>query len=269
MGKRIFLCVAVLLMLSVSCIGFANPVEFTATGMYSLKANDTRETAKKQAVKDAMRHAAQMGAVYVESYSTVNNLKLTEDEIEAVAAAIVKVYDENISYERNGMICRATIFCTVDTDNIDLEKILERHRTGQSSTRSRSPAKPSVRYTGVIIDCYDADPADYLILNMENEAQTVIKAEDGRIVYDVMTPEPKPNAAIVYTSRGYDYYYPHAGDNPYWAKALYVEEPIGQPALYSGRIVISDGDADAILAQQREFGLLSGENPPIVVIKRL
>ena len=73
MGKRIFLCVAVLLMLSVSCIGFANPVEFTATGMYSLKANDTRETAKKQAVKDAMRHAAQMGAVYVESYSTVNN----------------------------------------------------------------------------------------------------------------------------------------------------------------------------------------------------
>lgn len=251
------------------CVAFASPANIVAEGQYIFTASDTRETAKKAAVKNAMRYAAEQGAVYVEAYSEANKLNLTKDEVETVAAAIVKVYDEKISYSHNGTVCHATIYCTVDTDGIDVDKILRRYRGGQKNNgeqQSRQPVAPQVRYSGVIIDTFDIDTYD-LILNGV-VTHTAIISEDGRIVYDSMTPEPKYGDEIVWISNGADVDNERgAGRRPYWAKALYVYNPNHE--RFTGTIVISNADADAILAQQKAYGILNGKKRGnIVVISR-
>ena len=95
---------------------FATPQELSAEGEYRLGDRDNRETAKMAALADAKRKIIEQAGVYIESYSQVNNFKLTKDQIQTAANAIIKVTSEDISFSENGTLCKAFVTAVVDIE---------------------------------------------------------------------------------------------------------------------------------------------------------
>ena len=84
-----------------------------------------KERAKQHAVRDACKKAG----VYLKIYSRSVNAELTDDEIEAVTATIIKVTKEEYDIEHvpdaNAILFRATVQAELDTD--DLQKFLDKN----------------------------------------------------------------------------------------------------------------------------------------------
>lgn len=57
---------------------------YTATGSFMMGDNDSPKQALNEARKDALRQIAEQGGVYVESYSKVQGLTLTADEVQTI-----------------------------------------------------------------------------------------------------------------------------------------------------------------------------------------
>ena len=61
---RVLTILAAFLFISIPCYAEVYSVE--ADGYYEMESNDTREVAKKMAVKDAMRNAVEQAKTYIE-----------------------------------------------------------------------------------------------------------------------------------------------------------------------------------------------------------
>lgn len=93
----------------------------TAVGEYVMGDGETMFVAKERAVEQAMRAASEQAGVYIESYSRVNNLVLTKDEINILSRSVVKIKDKQFDepkYTGSGFIIRVTITALVDSDSI-------------------------------------------------------------------------------------------------------------------------------------------------------
>ena len=115
--KCLYLFFITIFFMNVSVV-FAAPQEISAEGEYRLGDTDTRDKAKKAALADAKRKIIEQAGVFVESYTEVNNFKVTQDQIKSVASAMIKVKSEKVDFYENGTLCKAFITATVDTDNI-------------------------------------------------------------------------------------------------------------------------------------------------------
>ena len=117
--KKFIYILLPLVFFSNESIIYAAPQEISAEGEYRLGDRDSRETAKMAALADAKRKIIEQVGVFIESYSEVNNLELTKDEIRSTANAMIKTKTEEINFYENGTICKAFVVAVVDVDNID------------------------------------------------------------------------------------------------------------------------------------------------------
>ena len=114
----------------------AAPQEISAEGTYRLGDRDTRETAKKAALADAKRKIIEQAGVFVESYTEVNNFKMTKDQIKSTAGAIIKVKSEQVDFYENGTLCKAFMVATVDPD--DIKKMIISTPTSKPTITTKS-----------------------------------------------------------------------------------------------------------------------------------
>lgn len=122
--------------LAILIFGFSSQVTFAkaelieAKGSYvmDLKVDETFATGTARAREEAKRAAAEKAGVYVQSYSKTIDLELEYDEIQTVAAQILKVQDEKISQkvlEDNLLEITVTVKAVVDgTDTETLKKLM-------------------------------------------------------------------------------------------------------------------------------------------------
>lgn len=81
----------VLILLLIPVIAFAEVKEIISEGTYNMGDGETPSVAESRALLNAKRVAIEQAGTYVESYSKVKNLQLTEDEIKVMASGIMEV----------------------------------------------------------------------------------------------------------------------------------------------------------------------------------
>lgn len=62
-----------------SAVTSAEPQIIDSVGEYVMSTSDTLDDAQEKAKQEALRSAVEKAGVYVESYSKVNNMKLSDD----------------------------------------------------------------------------------------------------------------------------------------------------------------------------------------------
>lgn len=118
----------VLIILSGTAIAMEQTIE--ATGMYLIGdgPDENVATAKERARVEAKRVAAEKAGVYVESFSKSQNSVLTKDEINVVSAQIMRVIRDEVLPQvtpDGHILYTCNLQVSVNTDNIDLKKIME------------------------------------------------------------------------------------------------------------------------------------------------
>jgi len=172
---RVLTILAAFLFISIPC--YAEVYNVEADGYYEMESNDTREVAKKMAVKDAMRNAVEQAKTYIDSSTLAYNGTVTEDDIEAIAAGIIRVNDETFEYLNNGSQCRAHIVGTVDTADVNLQELLETRRK-----KARIERVPEI--TSLIVD-YTVKGLEISYDHFVDPTEGIaVKAEDGTILYE-------------------------------------------------------------------------------------
>ena len=119
--SRRFPILIVLILLFFSSVSFAATQTIEADGSYQMGENDSIASAKEGAKNDALRHAAEQAGVYIRAYSKTQNLQMTDDEIEVVAANVMKVKkcDYIQEYINNTLVFHAHVVVTVDDSKFD------------------------------------------------------------------------------------------------------------------------------------------------------
>lgn len=104
---------------------------YTATGSFMMGDNDSPKQALNEARKDALRQIAEQGGVYVESYSKVQGLTLTADEVQTISSSILHVvreYDSRVDADGQGhLIAHTTITATVDPSGFNLKDLASKY----------------------------------------------------------------------------------------------------------------------------------------------
>ena len=102
----------------------AEVTNYTGVGKYVMNDFEQSETVKQRAKQKAIAHAKDQAVVYIESYASSINARLTEDEIFTIINNEIEVVDvqyENVSDEQEGKnngISQATVTVSIDTDSI-------------------------------------------------------------------------------------------------------------------------------------------------------
>ncbi|MBR2179630.1 MAG: tetratricopeptide repeat protein, partial [Selenomonadaceae bacterium] len=104
-------------------IGHAEIKTYTGVGEYIMSDFETPEIAKQRAKQYAERNAQEQAGVYINSYTKVENFKVTEDEIITMSNGILSVTDVKFDIitipEHAGIVYRATIQANIDSDKVD------------------------------------------------------------------------------------------------------------------------------------------------------
>lgn len=95
--KKIFTLIVTLAIALISSTSFAAEKLIEASGEYVLdpRLDETVASATARAREEAKRAAVDKAGVYVQSYSKTINLELVEDEVQTVAARILKIQSES------------------------------------------------------------------------------------------------------------------------------------------------------------------------------
>lgn len=143
MGKYIVGFFMFCLLLSGVAAGEAAPQVITANGVYIMGENDSPKIAKDAARQEAMRAAVEKAGVYVESYSKIQNMQLTEDDVKVISGAVLKVTDEKAKPELEGDVWRYTVTITaeIDTNHLDLKAMMEKRTELEKLQKERDELK--------------------------------------------------------------------------------------------------------------------------------
>ena len=124
----------------------AEVVIVEAEGEYTMGdgAKENPITAKNIARKNALRSAAEQVAVYVESFSAVQNFNLTADQIFTISAAVMKVIEEDFEYQTISQKAIKVVYfikAEVDSSNIDLKELLKGRKTLNKNSQLENQVK--------------------------------------------------------------------------------------------------------------------------------
>jgi len=222
----------------------AAPEIIEADGVSMMGDNDTPKSARDAARNEAMRAATERAGVYIESVSEVQDYALTRDEIRMVAAAVLRVLNEQVTPELVGDAWRYRVHlvCSVDTDGIDLaalagdkaglarltqeRDVLQREnddlRSRPTMPRGAVLIPPAPIYGktgGVRVPVYGEEPPTHAPTPIENifadvEAM-ILRGENDHAVADLSLLLQDPSVtgdarAYAYVLRGRAYYDQHS-----------------------------------------------------------
>jgi hypothetical protein len=89
--RYIFVIIIAALFLFYPSHGFTAVKEIVSEGAYNMGDGETPSVAESRALLNAKRVALEQAGTYVESYSKVKNLQLTEDEIKVLSSGLMEV----------------------------------------------------------------------------------------------------------------------------------------------------------------------------------
>ena len=104
----------------------AEILEVDAVGEYTAGKNETMLVAEEFARQEAHRIAIEQVGIYLESHTEMIDQQITKDEVRAVAAAILKVPEENYDQEfvgNGGFKVTCRIHAVIDTEKVDIATI--------------------------------------------------------------------------------------------------------------------------------------------------
>ena len=101
--------------------GRAQVREIITEGIYTMGDGETPLVAESRALLQAKRRAIEHAGTYVESYSKVNKITLTKDEIHVVASGLmeVEIIDKKRTIIKDGIRFWVRIRATVDPDHLE------------------------------------------------------------------------------------------------------------------------------------------------------
>ena len=125
----------VLIIFSANFAGAA-PQTIEATGVYVMdtERDETFAVAQDRARKEALRMAVEQSGLYLQSVSKAVNNKLTKDELQVLAAAVLKVQSENVSKKVDGKNIEFTVSITaaVDADAVNLDELVAKKKNWEN-----------------------------------------------------------------------------------------------------------------------------------------
>jgi len=112
---------AVALSLFLPAVGYPGTKEIIAEGAYHMGDGETPSVAESRALLQAKRMAVEQAGTYVESYSKVKNLQLTEEEIQVLASGLMEVtiLDKKRSIAGDGFNFSVKIKAVVQPDKME------------------------------------------------------------------------------------------------------------------------------------------------------
>ena len=103
---------------------FAEIQTYEGTGEYVMGDYETSDIAKERAKQMAIHAALEKAGVYLKYSSRFKNNELIDDEIAAIAYAIMEItdveYEINLLPAVNSILIRATVKIKIDTDDVQL-----------------------------------------------------------------------------------------------------------------------------------------------------
>lgn len=133
--QRIVAKIFVTCCLLFAAVNFAHaaPQTIEATGVYVMdtERDETFAVAEDRARKEALRAAVEQSGLYLQSVSKAVNNKLTKDELQVLAAAVLKVQSENVSKKVDGKNIEFTVSITalVDADSVNLDELVAKKKS--------------------------------------------------------------------------------------------------------------------------------------------
>ena len=169
--KKIFSLVVALAIFLCGSTSFAGERLIEATGDYIMdsRLDETFASATARAREEAKRAAVEEAGVYLQSYSKMVDLKLAVDEVQSVAASLLKVQDESRKVETmNDNLIKFTVTIkalVAEPNEADLQALMQNRRALDEMTRKYKELQEK----------YDA-----LNQDMENYRNEFDKADDTR-----------------------------------------------------------------------------------------
>ena len=212
----------------------AEIMNYDGVGEYIMSDFETPDVAKQRAKLYAERNAQEKAGVYIKSYSRSSNFELVDDEIVTMTSGILKIV--NVDYkivpiEHGGIMYRATILASIDTDKVnewinqgagERESLVERNRELQrqldeqekliaklklKAENSKNPAEDEKLKQ----EFADADKAFLSNIKLEEGNRLVLLNVDWSYELAVKNwteaIELNPQNALAYEARGYYYLY--------------------------------------------------------------
>ena len=139
--KKFLTIIAALTIILSSSISAANERLIEATGNYIMdsRLDETAASATARAREEAKRAAVEKAGVYLQSYSKMVDLELDTDEVQTVAARLLKIQEEssNVEVVENNLLkFTVTIKALVDDlSDADLKAIMQDKQTLEELTR--------------------------------------------------------------------------------------------------------------------------------------
>ncbi|HAP66688.1 MAG TPA: hypothetical protein DCQ99_02495 [Nitrospinae bacterium] len=118
---RYIFAVIIALFLFFPSFGFAETKEIISEGTYNMGDGETPSVAESRALLQAKRIALEQAGTYVESWTKVENLQLTKDEIQVLASGImeVEILDKKRTVVGDGFHFWVQIKARVNPDKIE------------------------------------------------------------------------------------------------------------------------------------------------------
>ncbi|MBI3378917.1 MAG: tetratricopeptide repeat protein [Nitrospirae bacterium] len=118
--QSLFCVVAIALLLFYPSHGFTQVKEIVSEGAYNMGDGETPTVAESRALLNAKRVALEQAGTYVESYTKVENMQVTEDEIQVLSSGImeVEILDKKRTIVGDGFRFWVKIKARVNPDNI-------------------------------------------------------------------------------------------------------------------------------------------------------
>src|SRR3989304_2881342 len=119
--KSLFLATMIISLLFLPLHVSAQTKEIIAEGTYNMGDGETPSVAESRALLQAKRIAVEQAGTYVESYTKVKNLQLTEDEIKVLSSGLmeVEILDKKRTIVGDGFNFWVKIKAKVNPDKIE------------------------------------------------------------------------------------------------------------------------------------------------------
>ena len=118
--QSMFLAIMIAIFLFLPSSVFAQTKEIVSEGAYNMGDGETPSVAESRALLNAKRIALEQAGTYVASYTKVENMQVTEDEIQVLASGImeVEILDKKRTVVGDGFRFWVKIKARVNPDNI-------------------------------------------------------------------------------------------------------------------------------------------------------
>src|SRR3989337_4143239 len=184
---------AMTLLLFLPSVGFTESKEIISEGTYNMGDGETPTVAESRALLQAKRVAVEQAGTYVESWTKVENLQLTKDEIQVLTSGIMEVtiLDKKRTVVGDGIHFWVQIKAKVNPDKIE-------------EMAKRVKEKSVVDDYKKIQEAYDKSQKE--IEELKRQLSQAKGEKEKKQVEAKITDEEKLFQASQWFDKGYNYY---------------------------------------------------------------